>query len=823
MSVSRKPHQAIEQPVRVEAHPDAILASPFGHFSSEGDRYIITRPDTPRPWVNVICPGDYGLVISQAGGGYSWRTHAGLNRATRFDQDLITDHSGKFIYIRDEADGSFWSPTWQPVGADYDMYQCEHGIGYTRFHHQRNAVTSDVLIFVPPGEPLEIWRLELTNESNRERHLSLWTYLEWCLGAPDAHREFHRTFIETDLSSTESAIFARKHLWDIPDDRGRHWNRSWPYTAFHACSEPTDLLCGSKDAFIGPYRSVARPGALSRGEYLGPTTGRWDDGIGSIRCDVTLKPGETRTVHFMLGMAETRKEADQLVRRYRHFDAVETARADVAAFWDQWLQQSEVDTPDPAVNVLLNHWLKYQTLSARLWGRTAYYQTGGAFGFRDQLQDSLLMLHVDPNTTRNQITLHAGHQFSRGHVHHWWHPITGEGLESGYSDDLLWLPFAVCAYVKETGDCSVLRENVPFLDGADESDGTIHEHCCRAIELALARRSERGLPLIGTGDWNDGLSAAGFDGRGESVWVAQFLVTILCEYENLVTHAVNQEALSSADLRRIADWPQIAGELTDRVNELAWDGRWFIAGTCDDGSPLGSHTCEGGQIFLNTQTWAIISGIVDEPRLGTMLKAVEERLYRDYGPLLLWPAYDTPDPRIGYLTRYAPGVRENGGVYTHAATWAIQAECMLKRNDKAWRIFRSLAPPYRGMEPLLYQCEPYVTPGNIDGPDSPWYGRGGWTWYTGSAAWLYRVLVDWMIGVRATWDGLLIDPCLPSHWNTVRLKRVFRHAIYHVRLHKLSKDAASVAEVRLDGRMLPTPLIPAGERGTEHQVDVLME
>ncbi len=799
--------------VRVEPSDPRLFETAFGHFTRDGEAYVITRPDTPRPWVNVICPGDYGLIVSQAGGGYSWKTHASLNRITRWDQDLVADDAGKFVYVRDEESGRYWSPTWGPVCAPPQSYECRHGMGYTSFTTRNEDIETRLTMFVPPGASMEVWLLEVGNLTSRPRRLTIWSYLEWCLGAaPDSHREFHRTFIETELDAGLSAVIARKRLWDIPNAKGQHWNRSWEGLAWHGVSGVGIELTGDKQAFLGRHGSVRAPGALSMGQYVGGTTGRWDDAVAGLCAPIELAPGEARTLVFTVGVAKDRDTAAQWIARYRDSARAREALDEVHAFWRQQLDGTSVACPDADVNLLVNRWLKYQTLSARLWGRTAYYQTGGAFGYRDQLQDSQVWLHSHPDWTKRQLHLHAAHQYPAGHVMHWWHPITEQGMESRYSDDLLWLPFVIVNYVRETGDFAALAEEAPFLgsEGCGRSSGSLFEHCVRAIELALSRRSPRGLPLIGTGDWNDGLSVTGWDGRGESVWVGMFLHLILREFREMTRRAAEGGAVDARALDRTAAYEAQAGELREAINTHGWDGGWYWAASCDDGTLVGSHRSAEGRIHLNPQTWSVLSGVVPRERLAAVLEAMESNLYREFGPLLLYPAYTLPDERIGYLTRYAPGVRENGGLYSHAAMWAIQMECQLKRAGKAWELFTRLCPVLRGMDPQAYQCEPYVTPGNVDGPDSPFFGRGGWTWYTGSSAWLYRVLTEWMMGIRPTWDGLLIDPCPPAHWNGYTMRRRYRGCEYRIEVKRKTPGAMNVESVRVDGRPIEGAVIPHG-------------
>lgn len=791
-----------------------LFQTKYGYFTDDGREYVITRPDTPRPWVNVICPREYGTVLTQAGSGYSWMTHATFNRLTRWEQDLVADDWGKYVYVRDRASGERWSLTYQPVKAKPSFYECRHGIGYTTITSVNAGVKSETTVFVPADDSLEIWRVRLTNTTRRKRTLDLMSYLEWNLGpAPDTHREFHKMFIDLEYSAGAQGLIATKRLNTIAEHgRGQAWNVEWPHFAFHAASVRPIGWDGDKEAFLGRLGSKADPEALRRGK-LTKVLGKWHDGIGALHVAVTLAPGQTKELTFTLGIAESRAEALRLAKRYHSPAAVERAWRGMRKHWERFLAPLEVRTPDRAFDVLNNTWLKYQAMSCRIWGRTGYFQMGGAYGYRDQLQDSQVFLPIAPEHTRRQILLHAAHQFVDGTAYHWWHPLTEDGARKKLNDDLLWLPFVTLAYLRETADFPLLEARVPFLeqDGRVSKDvGTVYEHCRRAIDSFWARLSNRGIPRMGAGDWNDGLSAIGNKLKSESVWLAHFLAGILDGWVEL------EQRRARPDAKTIAKYAREAAKLRTNVNRHFWDGAWYQRATKDDGTAIGSKRNRDGKIFLNAQTWAILHDVVPKRRLEVMRRSMQKLLYRDYGPLLLWPAYRTPDASIGYLTRYSPGSRENGGLYTHAGLWAIQAECKLKDGERAWKLFKSFCPVDRGMDPDFYKVEPYVMPGNVDGPDSPNYGRGGWTWYTGSAAWTFRVATEWILGVRPAWNGLVVDPCLPPKWKGFEMTRRFRDATYRIRV----KVGGSETRVVVDGAPIRGNVVPAFADGRTHVVDV---
>jgi cellobiose phosphorylase len=775
----------------------------FGSFSDDGLEYIITNPNTPMPWINVISNGDYGLTISQAGSGYSWRTHAGLNRINRWEQDLIRDRWGKYLFLRDMNTGEYWSPTYQPAGSELQDYRIRHGMGYSVIESRRGNLRHEITYFVPFNDPLEVWRIKLQNQDGQPLRLQLFTYLEWLLGAaPDWHREFHKTFLRVWFNKEHGALLANKVLWELPGASGPHWNTSWPYVAFHSASVRPAGFEGYKRAFLGRDRDLEAPQALVDGQLRG-TGGRWEDEIGSLQLNL---PEQAQVeVAITLGCANSEEQAIDLALNYQNLQTVSQAGEEVNHFWQSVRQDLIIETPDAALNHMVNGWLPYQAISGRLWGRSAYYQTGGAFGFRDQLQDSLVWLLLGrPQNTLAQIKMHAAHQFQEGVVLHWWHPLAETGLKSEYSDDLLWLPFIVLYYLRETGDEASLNEIIPFYDGGSAS---LLDHCLRSFDKALERRSPRGLPLILKGDWNDGLNAVGAGGRGESMWMASFLYFLLREWAQLT--------MLNSDTR--SRFTEEADRLRRAANEYGWDGSWYWRATTDEGQSIGSASNREGQIFLNVQTWSVLSGLASPERADQAMRAAREHLYQPYGPLLFSPAYTTPDPNIGYLTRYAPGVRENGGVYVHAGCWAVLAERKLHGAEAAYQLLRSFNPALRGQEPQAYSAEPYVMPGNVEGPASQFPGRAGWTWYTGSAAWYLRAFIEGVLGITAQMDGIHLPADLPASWDRFRLRRSFRGTLYDITVRR--ERAGEPHGWTINGARITGFILPYQAAGQEVRVE----
>ncbi|MBP9120171.1 MAG: glycosyl transferase family 36 [Ignavibacterium sp.] len=785
------------------------FSTKYGHFSSDGNEFVITNYKTPKPWVNVISNGKYGLVISQIGGGFSWDTHSEFNRLNRWHQDLVQDNWGKYFYIKDNLTGDVWSPTWMPVKTELDFYQVAYGFGYAKFTSEYKGIKIILTVFIPVDENIEIWNFKIENKTSEKKSVSVFSYFEWCLGSSsDHHREFHKTFLETHFDPKLNCMTATKRLWEIPlGDRG-HWNIEYPYLGFISCSKKISDYDGDKDTFVGQYGSLQNPAGLSA-KSLSKKLGKWNDSIASVKTEIELKPNQTENVNFFIGIKENKNSIAASLRKYSNQKNIDSALFDLKLFWHNMFDTLVIETPDKAMNLLVNKWLRYQAIAGRLWGRTAYYQQSGAFGFRDQLQDSMVFLPIDPKKTEDQLRLHARHQFEDGTVLHWWHPISDTGLPTKMTDDLLWLPFVLMHYIDETGNYKILSSKEPYYDNKNKKE-SLFDHSVAAIEKVLTRMSKRGLTLIGAGDWNDGLSAVGLEMKGESIWLTEFFYLILVRFSELCKE-VGKDSLQKKYSKKATD-------LKKAFDKYAWDGEWFYRATKDDGKKVGSKTSPEGKIYLNAQTWSVISGIAEKSKQQKAMDAVSKHLLKKNGCLLLSPAYTIPDKMIGYLSRYAPGRRENGGVYTHAATWSVWAYAMLKKNDLAYVAYKNLCPIYNGMKPDEYVAEPYVTPGNIDGPDSPNYGMGGWTWYTGSAAWYQKVIVDWILGVRATKNGLVVDPCVPKDWNEFSVKRLFRGTVYNIKVFKKSNSDKSNSSyyIIIDGKKVEGNLIPLTKKTSVH-------
>ncbi len=759
-----------------------MLENRYGQFKDAGQAFEITDPNPPTPWTNVVCNGRYGFVVSHNGGGFSFLDHCQLNVITRWNMDHVRDDSGRWLYLRDLDADTTWSLSPQPCRPDYDRFTCTHRPGRTTFHTEIHGISAVWDMGVAPADQIELWRVTITNNSSHTRRLRIASFFEWCCGtAPDVKREFHKLFFTTVHDRSRHAIIATKNLWEAPfGNRDDHWNRPWPHAA--ACAIvglETPFATSDKTDFFGRYAPQSDPRALR--DPIEGVFGRFHDACSGLGGDFELAPGRSRTIGLLTAVDDNTEGVGALLDRYADPRAIDAALDASDAFWNRLLSPSQVSSDMPDFDLLNSTWLAYQAISARLFGRTGYYQQSGAFGYRDQLQDSQVWLLRDPPRCRAQILHHAAHQFADGSVYHWWNPLTETGLRSACSDDYLWLPFITASYIRDTGDVGILSQRVRFVD--DPEPSTLADHGRRAVARAMSRMSRRGLPLIGDNDWNDGLSNLGNQTDGESVWLAFFLIAVLEDFGHAL-RAIGDHATAAAyDAERL--------RLIRVVDELAWDGTWFRRATDVDGRWLGSKDCTEGQIFLNAQTWAILTNATTAERADAAWQSVLDRLVTPYGPLLLAPAYTVPDPKIGYLTRYAPGARENGGVYMHAATWALAAAAKRRDVDAVERIWRGISPPLRAQDADAYCAEPFALPGNVDGPLSATPGRAGWTWYTGSAAWLNRVSIEWIVGLRATWEGLRIDPCPFPSMGQVCASRLWRGRTIRVEFDAAMFDPAT--------------------------------
>ena len=824
----------LRQPIARKRDPrDPSAALPFlelpffnslGGFTRDGREYAIylgPGVHTPAPWTNVIANPTFGTLISETGAGFTWQGNSQRNRLTQWSNDPVIDPAAEAIYIRDDDTGIYWTPTASPIRED-SAYRARHGAGYTVFEHNSHGIEQEVTIFVPVddrgGEPIKLQRLILRNDSDRPRRLSLIYYVEWTLGEA---RESSQMHVVTTWDDEAQALLARNRYHPDYGDR----------VAFAALSSPVQSYTADRTAFLGRNRSMGNPAAMKY-PNLSRRTGAGLDPCAALHVGLRLAPGERAVITCMLGQAQSVEQVHALVLAYRNSRAPEAALRQTQAWWDARLGVIQVRTPEPAADLLINRWLQYQNLGCRIWGRSAFYQSGGAFGFRDQLQDVMALLYAYPKQAREQILLAASRQFKEGDVQHWWHPPGGAGIRSRISDDLLWLPHVVAQYIRVTADMNILDEMVPFLDAPMLNDdqhesfqspevsserATLFEHCRRALAHSQ-RFGAQGLPLMGTGDWNDGMNLVGAEGRGQSVWLAWFMADVLEGMGEL------SDLLGQPDLSR--QYRRDREALIERVEEFAWDGEWYLRATFDDGTLLGASANSEAQIDSLPQTWAWLSGGADRDRAERALESAWRRLVReDEGlVLLLEPPFDRSDPSPGYIQGYPPGVRENGGQYTHAAVWLAMA--LARRGDgaRAAKILRLLNPIEHAREPKSvwrYGLEPYVVAGDIYRLPKR-IGQGGWSWYTGSAAWMYRAWVEEVLGLKVRGETLLLAPVIPEWWDGFRMTYRHGEAIYEIHVENPEHRGRGVAWVELDGRRVEGGVIPLSRDPVKHRVHVRM-
>ena len=798
---------------------DLLFANGVGGFTADGREYILgvngRASLPPAPWSNVVANPAGGLLVSESGLGCAWAVNSQLNRLTPWNNDPVSDLPAAVVYLRDEYSGEFWTPTPRPAG-DRSRTLVRHGQGYTAFEQHSHGLAQEMHVFVPADDPLVLVVLRLRNLDGGSRRVSATFYAEWVLGTL---RDRSAWAVRTELDEESGALFARNPF--TPDFGGQ--------VGFVDVSERPRTFTGDRTEFLGRNGSVRAPAALGREELSG-RVGAGLDPCAAVQVAVELDEGEEKELVFFLGSVATPEAARALLQKYRNPARAWAAQEEVKARWEQVVTAVQVSTPDRALDLLLNRWLPYQVLSCRVWGRSAFYQSSGAYGFRDQLQDVMALVYGAPEETRAQLLRAAARQFLEGDVQHWWHPPVGQGVRTRISDDYLWLPFVACQYVTTTGDHAVLDEKISYLrapklkpgqeeefgvPGQAEEAGTLYDHCVRSLKNGL-RFGSHGLPLMGTGDWNDGMNKVGAEGKGESVWNAWFLLSCLRRFAEL------------AEVRGDHEWAATCRAEADRlrqaVEENAWDGHWYRRAYFDDGTPLGSAQNEECQIDSIAQSWGVISGEADPARATEAMAAVVERLVkRDPGLILLFtPPFDSGPLQPGYIKGYVPGIRENGGQYTHAAAWVVQAAALLGQGDLAAELFALVNPIRHGSTPAgveKYKVEPYVVAGDVYGGANA--GRGGWTWYTGSASWLYRVALEAMLGLRLRGDRLALAPCVPRGWPSFEITYRYRSATYHITVVN-GGSGRRVAGVNVDGQLVEGGWVVLTDDGRRHEVRVLL-
>jgi cyclic beta-1,2-glucan synthetase len=800
------------------ARPEGLLFdNGIGGFSHDGREYVIflqPQQHTPAPWVNIIANQEFGFLVSESSLGCTWAENSGENRLTPWNNDPVSDTPSEALYLRDEETGAIWTPTQLPAGPQAP-YLVRHGAGYSIFEHHSHDLHQQIKLYAVHDKPLKIIQLALKNTANRNRRITATYYAEWVLGTD---RDLNQAYVIPEFDNRTQALLARNPYNSEFAER----------VAFLAGSKAIHGLTSDRTEFLGRMGSYSHPASLNLVGLSGTVKAGLDP-CAAIMLHIDLAPGESKEIHFLLGQGKDRQTSLDLIERYQNPKEVIKAWGAVKEKWDKLLDVVQVKTPEPAMDLLLNRWLLYQSLASRMWGRTSFYQSSGAYGFRDQLQDVMAFVHSDPEISRQHLLDAARHQFEEGDVLHWWHPPSGRGVRTRISDDLLWLPFVTSHYVRTTGDIDVLKEVVPFLKadplGPEEQERyslypptdqsfSLYEHCLRAISHG-STSGLHGLPLMGAGDWNDGMNRVGVQGQGESVWLGWFL------HANLKDFAAVCDQMGDNDTSQ--SFQEQAKSLRNSLEEEAWDGAWYRRAYYDDGTPLGSSVNSENQISSIAQSWAVLSGAAAPERSNQAMDSLMQRLVRrkERIMLLFTPPFDKTSHDPGYIKGYLPGIRENGGQYTHGVQWAIWALAELGRTVEAEEMFRLLNPIYHGMNPEKYRVEPYVVAADVY-TTHPHIGRGGWTWYTGSAAWIYRLGLEGILGLRRHGSKLKLDPRIPPSWPGFEIQYRWGHSLYHIYVDNSEGVAQGVRQITLDGQLLSDGVIPLVEDGEQHDVQVKM-
>jgi len=812
-------HRA-EAPAAAEpSRRDLIFFNGMGGFTPDGREYVILTAHgqvTPAPWVNVLANPNFGTVLSESGHAYTWSENAHEFRLTPWDNDPVSDSSGEAFYLRDEESGHFWSPTPLP-GRGAMPCVSRHGFGYSVFEHTESGIRSEMWVTVALDAPVKFTVWKVRNESGRSRRLSATGYVEWVLGDLRPKSAMH---VVTEVNPDSGALFARNPY--NTEFAGR--------VAFFDVDDAIRTVSGDRTEFLGRNGTLRSPAAMTRARLSGKV-GAALDPCAAIQVPFELADGQEREFIFRLGAGRDAEDARNLVHRFRGSSAARGVLETVWQYWNHTLGAVHVETPDPSLNVLTNGWLLYQTLACRLWARSGYYQSAGAFGFRDQLQDAMALIHAEPRLVREHLLRCAARQFPEGDVLHWWHPPSGRGVRTHCSDDFLWLPLATCRYVMNTGDTGVLDEPVHFVEGRpvnpeedsyydlpvrSEETASLYEHCVRAILRGL-RTGRHGLPLIGSGDWNDGMNLVGEHGKGESVWLGFFLYEVLLRFAEV--------ARTRGDLSFAERCRREAGQVRLNIEQNGWDGEWYRRAYFDDGSPLGSASNPECRIDSIAQSWSVLSGAGNAERSRMAMEAVDRRLVRrDHALIqLLEPPFDKSDMNPGYIKGYVPGVRENGGQYTHGAIWAAMAFAALGDSRRAWELLAMINPVNHARSPegvATYKVEPYVVAADVYAL-SPHDGRGGWTWYTGSAGWMYRLIVESLLGLRLEVDKLRFSPCLPADWKAFKVYYRYRETAYEIDVLQQFAGKGETS-VTVDGVAQPDRAIPLVDDRRKHSVEVVI-
>lgn len=788
---------------------NTICKNKYGYFTKDGLEYVIARPDTPKPWVNHLTNERYCALVSHTGGGYSFVDDSGYNRILRErpGDELIDDRPGRYLYVRDSQSGEFWSLGWQPVQKEASFWEARHGLGYTQINSTYNEIQGSIRFFVPLEGTHEFWTVRLKNIGWKKRNLSIFTYVEWCLGSFGADlvdRSFDTLFNVTEFN--QGILLATKTRWSRPDRQDLPWDK----TAFIYSNLGADSFDASKRKFLGTFRYLCAPQVVEEGKCH-KSSGTGEDAVGVLNKQIELDQGQEVVFDICLGIGMSKKEIKKTCARFGKHEAVEKEWEDLQLYWRLYIEKVKVETPDEEFNVAVNFWNKYQAWITPHWAEMdSYYIAGGAtYGFRDEAQHLLGIMPFNLEFAKRKLIYLMNHQFADGKVFHNFDVLTDKGVLSGHADDCQWLVMTILNFLEESGDFSVLEEKVKYYD---TGEGTILEHLIRALDYTLTNRSPRNLALHRTADWDDALRG-GHLGRGESMMVSNQVCW------NIKRLLPVFEEIKKPKLK--ATYARVYEEMKESLNENCWEEDWYIRATSDDGEPIGSKQKKEGKIFLNAQIWPVLSGVADEERGKRAMDAVHKELDTAYGPCLFLPSYTILNSALGIISQFAPGTKENGAIFNHPVAWAVIAECLLGRGDKAYDYWKKTSFMTRGKDPDLYKAEPYVYAEFVYGPESDHFGEGSFTWTTGSAAWFFRACTDWIMGVRPTLNGLLVDPCIPSEWKKFKVTREFRGATYEIEISNPNNVCRGVKKLVVDNQEVEGNLLP-DFGGGKHRVKAIL-
>jgi len=787
----------------------------YGYFDHESNEYVVTRPDTPTPWINYIGAGRYGGFASNTGGGYSFDHDPKNKRILRYRYNSIPpDQPGRYVYIRDEKTKKYWSATWSPTYTKLDSYECRHGMGYTTITAEYEKIKSSITYFVPDNnQSLELWVLKIKNTGNKERKLKLFSYAEFSFY--DAVKD--QTNVDWCQQINQATFEHQTIFWTS-------FMKTMGYTYF-TTNAKIHSFDTDREKYIGPYRSLANPIVVEKGECSNYKAQR-GNGVGGLCIEIALAPNEEKEIIFILGTVEKKEDALPLIKKYSHHFNASEAFVSLKNYMHNYIGKLQVKTPDKDLNVMVNTWNQYQCKCTFNWSRfVSLYQLGvnRGMGFRDTDQDTLGVMHTIPNEAKHTILKLMRIQYKEGYAAHQFYPLTGEidvgdAAEGGrkaakwYSDDHLWIILATCAYIKETGDFDFLNEKVHFVN---DGNSMVFEHLTNALEYSVTHTGKHGLCLLGWADWDDTLNLDTGKGQAESVWSTMLLGVALLEMVSLCK-AIKNKGL-------IKKYSELHKHFSKIINTSAgWDGQWYLRAYTDEGKKVGSHINEKAKIYLLTQSWAVMAGFATEKRAKTALESAHKYLNTKYGLVLIWPAYDHFDWRIGGTTTYPPGAKENGGIFLQTNPWQMIAQTMIGDGDRAYQYYRQILPSSKNDIADLYEVEPYVYCQNILGKEHPQFGLGRNSWLTGTAAWTMVAVSQYILGIKPDYNGLIIDPCIPSKWKGFEIKRVFRGSTYYITMRNPKGATKGIKSLVIDSKKIAGNLIPAFSDGKDHHVEAVM-